>query len=444
MDESYDVIIVGASISGLCMSNYLAKKGLKILLIDLKNIKKLGEGASAKILSEESVLFLKNAFNIRIPAKFIMKEVSSTSIGSINHVSIDVNNKYYLINNKALATYLIGKIIDLENVDILERHMITGIIEEDRTFTGLNIKNLARGGDSIIKAKIFVDASGSTAALRRILPNNRFINNDIEDFDRAVIYEEVLEYDEDVKKPKFYFDPSKINSGYVWVVPEGKGLISVGMGVSGKKGNDKKLFTEYKNLLIDSTKARLITSGSGIVPLRRPLNSFVYRNVVLIGSSACQVNPLVSRDISFRLKGAYYASKAILSALKGNMINTETLWSYNINYMRDFGWKSATLECVRDFFASLSTETFDFILENNIIPAALIESLQSSLKKRSLLFNNLKLVFKPRLFHKFAKLCDYSKNMKVLYDNYPEYDGFEAWKKKLNHELNSIRKSFLV
>lgn len=444
MSEEYDVIMVGASLTGLCMTNYLANKGLRILLIDLKSIKRIGEGVSGKILSEEAVLFLKNAFNIRIPAKFINKEVNNTSIGSINNVKMEVSNHYYIIDKKLFSTYLLGKIIDYENVNVLERCMITEVIEEGRSFSGITIKNLARGTLSDFRGKIIVDASGSTAVLRRKIPHNRFFEKDLHDFDRAVIQEELLETSEKISNPKIIFDPSKINAGNIWVVSEGDNRISISMEVPGKSEMSKKDFEDYKNLLINNKEAKLLSSRTGLISIRRPLNSFVFKNALLVGSSACQVNPLITRDISFGIRGAYYASKAILSAMKKEVISTETLWSYNISYMREYGWKNATLECVRDFFASLSTETLDFIIDNRIVPPNLLESLEGRLKKRELLFNNAKLFLKPRLLNKFVKLSDYSKHMKFLYDNYPDYDEFENWKKKLNNELRIIRESFLV
>ncbi|PIX42858.1 hypothetical protein COZ55_01705, partial [archaeon CG_4_8_14_3_um_filter_38_5] len=182
----------------------------------------------------------------------------------------------------------------------------------------------------------------------------------------------------------------------------------------------------------------------GIITLRRPLNSFVYKNVMLVGSSACQVNPIIVRDISFGIKGAYYASKAVLNALKSDEIKTSNLWDYNINFMRDVGARCALLEGVRDFFSSLSTETFDFIIMNEVITSGLIENIGTNLRRRDVLFNTAKLFLKPRLLHKIIKLSNYSKRMEEYYNNYPAYDDFNTWKIKLNNELKNIRESFFV
>ncbi|PIX44054.1 hypothetical protein COZ55_00680, partial [archaeon CG_4_8_14_3_um_filter_38_5] len=106
MADEFDVIIAGASISGLCMANYLANKGIKILIVDLNRIKSIGESVGGKILTEEAVTFLKNTFNIRIPAKFVEKKVDNTSIGLIKGSELLIGTDYYIINKKLLSSYL--------------------------------------------------------------------------------------------------------------------------------------------------------------------------------------------------------------------------------------------------------------------------------------------------------------------------------------------------
>lgn len=443
-EDYYDVIIAGASIPGLCLVNYLAGKGLKILIVDLKSFKRIGEGSSSKIITDESVLFLKNSFNIRIPVRFIKRKVENTRIASVNGSSMNVSTKYYILDKKLFSAYLIGKIIDLDNVTLLERHVIQDFIEEDRVLKGINVQDVSRGVVKKLFGKILVDSSGSTAVLRRKINPNRFFINDLDDFDRSVVYEEVLETNAKVNQPVLFFDPSKLGAGYFWVIPEEGNNVCVGVGVSGKSTNIKPLFKEYKSKLLNDADSKLVSSNTGLIPMRRPLNSFVYRNLLLVGSSACQVNPLIVRDISYSVKGAYYASKAILKALKLNSFNTKTLWDYNTNYMRDVGGRSALLEGVRDFFVSLSTPTFEFIIENNIITPTLVENINDRLRKRDVVFNTAKLFLKPRLLGKFVKLANFSANMKDYYSNYPFYDDFAVWKKKLSRELESIRNSFLV
>jgi len=445
MADEFDVIIAGASISGLCMANYLANKGIKILIVDLNRIKSIGESVGGKILTEEAVTFLKNTFNIRIPAKFVEKKVDNTSIGLIKGSELLIGTDYYIINKKLLSSYLLGKIIDSENVTLLERHNIIGLLEDDRLINGLKIKDMSRGIVKEVKAKIVVDSSGSTAFIRRKVMKNRFFPRDINEFDKAVVYEEIIELnDEKIKHPMFYFDPSNLKSGYFWIIPEDGSRICVGIGVQGKSDNIKKLFDSYKNQLISSENAKIIEKGSGIITLRRPLNSFVYKNVMLVGSSACQVNPIIVRDISFGIKGAYYTSKAVLTGLKSDEIKNSNLWDYNINFMRDVGARCALLEGVRDFFSSLSTETFDFIIMNEVITSGLIENIGTNLRRRDVLFNTAKLFLKPRLLHKIIKLSNYSKRMEEYYNNYPAYDDFNTWKIKLNNELKNIRESFFV
>lgn len=442
-NEVYDVIIVGGSINGLCMANYLVNKGIRVIVIDLKRIKNIGESHSGKIISNASVIFLKNSFNIRIPVKFIENKVDTTTLSSINGVSMNVKGEYYILDKKLFSAYLIGKIIDDENFTILEKHNVIDLVEQGRDFTGVKVQNVSRGTVKSIKGRIIVDASGSTGIIRRKVPNNRFFENEIEDFDRGIVYEECVELEEKIKNPKLFFDPSELGAGYFWAVPQKDKTVCLGIAVTGKTGNVKKKFMEYKKKILMEKDVRFLSSQTTIVPLRRPLNSFVYRNILLTGSSACQVNPLIVNDISCGIKGAYYASKAILKALNFENVHTKHLWSYNFNFMRDLGGRCCLLESVRDFFVSLSTPSFEFIIENQVVTPELVENLEDRFRRRDL-FNTSRLLFKPRLLKKFLKLANYTTKMKDYYNNYPKYDDYAVWKQRLTNEVSKIRNSFLV
>jgi flavin-dependent dehydrogenase len=392
----------------------------------------------------ESIFFSINLLGILI-LKAFFKKLTVSSVSTLPlMLSPILLILFKSINKKLLSAYLIGKIISSDNFEFLDKHSIMGLIKQNRLYKGIRVRDVIRGVVKDLNSRIIVDASGSTAVIRRKLPENRFFTKEINSFDRAVVYEEIIEYDNKINNPKLLFDPSKLNAGYLWLYPDNLNNARIGLGVSGKSYDIKTLFQEYKNQLVN-VKSNVLKKETGMIVLRRSLNSFVFKNVLLVGSSACQVNPLITRDFSYNLKGAYYASKAIISSLKEKeYLNTKALWSYNINYMREVGGKTAILECIRDFFASLSTPTFNYIIENNIIPADLIENIEGRIKKRDFLFNIPKLLLKPRLLHKFLKLSDYSTKMESLYNNYPSYEGFAIWKKKLNNEIRNIRKSFLV
>ncbi|VVB75689.1 Digeranylgeranylglycerophospholipid reductase [Candidatus Tiddalikarchaeum anstoanum] len=440
----YDVVIVGASISGLLTAHYLLKKDLKVLLIDLKSSKRLGESVSGNIIHDETVVFIKEAFGIRIPKIVIEHDISTVHIRQFEGKDIEINSKNYVVNKNYLLAYLLGKALNHENFEFLERHIVMGLVEEDKQFTAIRVQNMNSGAKLVIKAKVFVDASGPTAVLRKSIPENRFVNNEIEDFDRAVVYEEVLQLEKEFNSTVIAFDPSKIKGGHLWIIPKKDNLVSFGVGIPGMPTDIKKIFNDYKRRIPEFANSELKSSSTGIVPHRRPLNSFIFKNVVIIGGAGCQVNPLITCYMDYGIRGAFYAAKNIAISVKKEIINTETLWDYNSEYMKDIGGESAIFESIRDFFTSLSSEEFNFILEKKIVPPSLIEKLEKGIRKRDIFFNSAGLLLKPGLIHKFVRLVNYSNSMKKLYNEYPDYGGFLQWKNKLQNQIIKVRQSFLV
>lgn len=440
----YDVIIVGASISGLCVAHYLLKKGYKVLLLDLKTSKRLGESVSGDIMRDETVLFLKENFDIRIPKLVIEHNIDMLNICCFEGSEIDIASKSYVVNKNALISYLLGKAMNYEKFEFLERYLVAGVEENNKKFVALKVQNMNTSAKSIVQAKVFVDASGPTAVLRRSIPENRFVQNEIEDFDRAVVYEETLKLANPIKDTMLIFDPTRLQGGSLWLIPKKDNCASFGIGIPGLPSDIKKVFLDYKKNMPELSGAELVSSSSGVVPHRRPLNSLVFKNIVFVGGAACQVNPLITCYMDYGIKGAYYASKAIDAALKKSEINTESLWSYNSSYMKDMGSKSAIFECIRDFFTSLNSEEFNFIIEKKIVPAKLMERLEDGLRNRDILFNSAGLLLKPRLIHKFVRLVNYSKGIRKLYNNYEEYSGFLEWKNNLDSQISKVRESFMI
>ncbi len=438
-----DVIIVGAGIPGLCLAYYLNQKKINTIIIDLKKKNNLGENLSGEVIDDETVKLLKEKFNIRIPKKLVNNKIDEFFISSINIENKEnVNTKAYILDKKGLSNYLVNK-LDKKFVKFIDRTIMIDFIWNNNDIRGIVCKDMGTQKEMNVFGKIIVDATGSTAALRRKLPKNRFVIKELKEHDRAVAFKEELEVKEGFDKTILYFDPSKLGAGYFWIIPE-KDSIITGIGIPGMPKYIKNIHNEYKKKLGIPLEADSLNYTSGIMPLRRPVNSLVFKNIMFVGNSGCQVNPLMPEYIGFQIRGVLFAGETIRDKINHSHIDTKTLWEYNKKYMENVGGQGAVLEGIRDFLTSLTTEDFEFILKNNIVPSELLQKLGSGIRTRDIIFNSKNIILNPGLILKFFKLTNYTKRVKSLYDNYPEYDMFNSWSKKLEELIKNIKKSFLV
>jgi flavin-dependent dehydrogenase len=113
--------------------------------------------------------------------------------------------------------------------------------------------------------------------------------------------------------------------------------------------NPKKQFYQkilQKAIFRDST---LIKGGSWYVPTRRPLDCMTGNGFVVVGDSACQVNPIHGGGIGPSMMGGSIAGETIVEAIEKDHVSREGLWRYNVEYMKVYGAKQAGLDIFRLF-----------------------------------------------------------------------------------------------
>ncbi len=440
--ESYDVAIVGASVPGLCLANYLVKKGMRIAMVDIRNFKKIGQSIELEMFSERAIDYLEKMFNIRIPKKFIESRSEYVEFKSMNGKGIKIDQKAYLINKRELSAYLMGKIIDKDNFDLYDRHNVRGLITHNNDIIGIRIHNISRGTIKDLVAKTIVDSSGSSSIIRRLTKDNGFFNKEVEDYDKLIVRKEELILEEvELDGTVIILSPSEIGRGYMSISKgrDDKILFDFGTAPRHKGANDQ--LDNYKKIIFGDNILKINRFEQEEVLIRRPFLSLVYKNVVLLGSPGSQINPLVPNDILFKLKAAYIAGTTI-SSIGDEKVTTKKLWNYNKEFMAKAGVDIAILEATRDYLTSFGDNDLDYVLENKVVPKELFYIFGNARPQGGLV--QTKLLIKPRIMKKSLALRSYINKIKELFESYPDYDEFHIWKKKVKSSINKVRESFLI
>ncbi len=412
MANIYDAIIIGASFEGLCLANYYALSGKKVAVIESSPIKKIGNEAKSIILWDKDIDTLKDFFGVRIPSKFIENGFKSLSL-SFGPKSESFEAESYLINEKMLLYYIIGRIIEFENVSFFDKSEFLDFVYDNKRISGVKIRSAEA---EELSGKIIIDASEAKAAGRTILKDNAYFTKFI---DEKMLYpycEEVV-LDSSIHGMNFFIDSEKKDAGFVSVVPKNDGKAIIRAVIFDKIIDPKKYLEEFKEKNLPDSKT--IYSRTGKYALSNPFFGFCYQNFIIAGASALQNNPFLFEDYSLRLNACVSICKEAEQAFGLAEIFTSDLWGCNSSFMRKHGYKLKIFEEIKNIVNSLSAEEIEGLVGSgkisNMMSGRKIESLGS-------------LIFKPALFGKIMKFNSVIEKLKDRYSKYPEYDDFAVWK----------------
>ncbi|MBE9390548.1 geranylgeranyl reductase family protein [Fervidicoccus fontis] len=452
-NNDYDVIIAGSGPSGSTLAYFLSqKKSYKVAVFDSRSWEDLWGKPCGNAIGKH------HFFELGIPepqGDEIKQTVTGISIISPSeHVEFRIYGEGYIIDRKKFGTRLLKTAVD-NGVEFYPRTQVLGPVFENAKLAGIKVKI----NDKIeeFKGKIIVDATGTAGVIRRYLPKEWPVSEELDPKDSDIAYREIVKLNYEIKEPsilKIYLNQKVSPGGYWWYFPEGIDSANIGLGVQGGMGypNPKLI---YENLLSKRpeirSKKEVISSGGAQVPTRRPLDSLVWDNFIAIGDSAFAVNPVHGGGMGYAMISAYWASKGIENAFEKGEPNRFNLWITNVGYMKMIGTKQASLELTRMFLQRLSDEELDFIMEKKIVDENDVDilgrkgelnesAIEKSVKIVSDFFKILKMTSKPSLLLKLRTLSTFMNKMKNAYNEYPETPyGLSRWKENVAEILKNFK-----
>jgi geranylgeranyl reductase family protein len=449
----YDVIVIGAGTGGATAARILASSGFEVCLIDQKNKKKIGEKICGDAIGEHH---FKNVGLEHPKGEELERHISGLKI-----FSPDLKNAFFLVGEGLpgfiINRYLFGQRL-LNNAlnagaNLFPSTRVLEPIIKNGFVKGVIAKDLKKGLKTEIKAKITIDASGVSAIIRKQLPPELGISLKVNREDFEVCYREIRELKGIIEESdlcKIYINMQASPGGYYWIFPKKEKVVNVGLGVAGYKGfpNPKKQLYEHvisKPIFKDS---RIIHEGGGIVPARRPIDSFVGNGIVIVGDAACMVNPIHGGGIGPSMLGGIKAGEGIIDALEKGKPDQTHLWQINLNYMKTYGIKQACLDVFRLFLQGLTNEDLNYglkyklIREEDLLKASLNGNVHlnvSDATKR--VFRGLGRISFLKKLYDMAKL---SKNVRMLYTKYPDSpEGMFEWKLQVQNLFKEAKKNFV-
>lgn len=337
MKEKYDVIIVGAGIAGLGLANELRKSNLSILVLDSK--KKADDTTYDTLGSSIDLTFYPLPKNILHP-------INKNNWYSKNEF-LSKTVRRYIIERKKLLKFLENSAKVNPKTQILYQAKVVGLVKMNNKISAIKCK--IDENVKLASAKIYVDCSGISRILaKKILPPIKFR--------RAFGMECVVPLKSE-KKTADLFLGKELSGGYGWIFPKGNDTAILGVGIFENRltGNIEKIFEKLWDIdrVKQRCKRKIMDRKGGMIVSGKPIKNLLKDNLVCIGDSALQSNPLFGEGVRFVLEASQIAAEYIRKALQNN--NLEILENYQKEWLKKY-YKSNKycywLQRIADYFSS--------------------------------------------------------------------------------------------
>jgi digeranylgeranylglycerophospholipid reductase len=437
----FDVIVVGAGTGGCMAAKTSAKMGLSVCLLDCKSAELIGDKICGDAIGKHHFDNLGLSYPKGDELERVIEgiKVYSPDNETIFHLAGEGLHGF-IVNRHIFGQRLLKESLDagatlFDSTQVLEPIIENGFV---RGVTAINKKSNSKVK---FEGKVTIDASGYAAILRRKLPPDIGIDSEVDRKDEVICYREIRALRDEIDDPNFcriYLDLNVAPGGYYWIFPKRDSCVNVGLGVAAinislNPKSQLYSFVLERAIFKGST---IISGGGGVVPTRRPLDTFVGNGIVIIGDAACHVNPIHGGGMGPSMMAGKIAGEVISEALMKGEPSANALWPINFRYMKNYGAKQAGLDVFRMFLQNLTNEEINYglkyklIKEEDVLKAGLEGDVHLNITDATRrIFRGLgKILFLKKLYDMAKK----SKKIRKMYENYPNSPNqMLLWKVKV-------------
>jgi digeranylgeranylglycerophospholipid reductase len=339
MNEDYDVVVAGGSVSGLLAAREIASRGHSVLVLEedseIGTPEHCGGLVSVEAISRLGILPRHNVVQNQIKSAMICSPTRSFEIRTANQKIVVLERREF-DKHIALQSTKLGANIrtrcSLRNIEYGE--------DSSRSFHLLTT-------DGRFRSRYIVDARGISSLVR----------NDRSGILLAAQYEVYASW---IGKDTVIveFDNEKYPGFFAWIIPTGEGSGKV--GVAGKSINTSRTLCSY----MESKGGSFSVIRKIFAPIwvKGPINSFIEGRLVVTGDAAGQAKPTTAGGIYSCGLGGILAGRAISNAIETN--NDDLLQEYPAKWTSIFGKEFRNMVLFRKFLERLDNTALDLIFSN--------------------------------------------------------------------------------
>jgi len=348
----YDLVIVGGGPAGSSAAFTAAKNGIKVALLEKEN-------SIAETVRTSGVTWIQSIKEFGIPDdcynpirnfSFCSPNNQITISDSIPKAAVlDVRKTYRWLAHEA----------EKVGADIFVKINVNEVIKnEDGDIVG--VSGVGASGKMIFHSKVVIDASGFSSTICKAMG----FTTQWKRFGVGAEYEVKVE---NIDSETWWLMVGQQYSpaGYAWIFPLGNNMARIGVGV-GKPESDidptqrlKKIMDAKLGPIKQLGKITPIEFHYGLIPNDGLSRKTVFNNLILVGDSAGQANPLVLEGIRYAIKFGRVAGKVVADAIKSGKTDESMLYPYEKNWKKEIESKIKSAGKVQDRWIGLSDEEWD-------------------------------------------------------------------------------------
>ena len=353
MEElNFDVIVVGGGPAGSSAAHMAAKNGCTVALIEK-------EKEIAETVRTSGVTWISDIKKFGIPEECYNPIRKFSFCSPKNSVKIsdeiakaavlDVRKTYRFLANRAKTS----------GSELFTATNVTDVLK-DASGKCVGVVAKSEGKQIQFNSKVVIDASGFVSVIAKGLG---YVNQ-WKKFGAGAEFEvktEKLEYDNWWLMVGQEYSPT----GYAWIFPTSKNTARIGVGI-GKPDSDvdptvrlNELLEKKLGPIKDLGSIEKIEFHYGLIPNDGLSRKTVYDNLILVGDSAGQANPLVLEGIRYAIRFGEVAGQVAADAIKNGDTSESSLVPYEKEWKRAIESKINSAGKVQNRWVGLTDDEWD-------------------------------------------------------------------------------------
>jgi len=351
-EHRYDLVVVGGGPAGSSAADAAAKNGIKVALIEK-------ESSIAETVRTSGVTWIQNIKEFGIPDDCFNPIKNFSFCSPNNEVTISDSVPRAAVLDVRKTYRWLAQQAKHSGADIFVKINVNNVIKNERGDIA-GVSGIGPNGKITFHSKVVIDASGFPSTVCKAMG---FVTQ-WKRFGAGAEYEvkaENAESDTWWLMVGQQYSPA----GYAWIFPLGNNRVRIGVGIGKPESNVDP--TQRLKELMDSKIGPIKRLGKispiefhyGLIPNDGLSRKTVFNNLILVGDSAGQANPLVLEGIRYAIKFGRVAGKVASDAIRSGNTNKDALYPYEENWRKEIESKINSAGKVQDRWIGLSDEEWD-------------------------------------------------------------------------------------
>jgi len=351
-EHHYDLVVVGGGPAGSSAAFAAAKNGIKVALLEKEN-------SIAETVRTSGVTWIQNIKEFGIPDDCFNPIKNFSFCSPNNEVTIsDSIPRAAVLDVRKTYRWLAHEAEQL-GVRIFVKMNINEVIKNEKGDI-VGVKGDGPDGKVTFHSKVVIDATGFTSTVCKAMG----FATQWKRFGAGAEYEVKVEK---VDSETWWLMVGQQYSpaGYAWIFPLGNNRVRIGVGVGKPESNVdptqrlKELMEKKLGPIKKLGEITPIEFHYGLIPNDGLSRKTVFNNLILVGDSAGQANPLVLEGIRYAIKFGRVAGKVSAEAIKSGKTDKNALYPYEENWRKEIESKINSAGKVQDRWIGLTDEEWD-------------------------------------------------------------------------------------